>query len=681
MTRGLVLSDGTESIQGIGPKKRERLEVLGIRTAGDLLKHYPFRYRDRRHPVTSDRAAEDRDVLVCGTLVRKNSRPTRNSRVIVECAFKDDGGTFSAVFFGMPFLMKTLQVGEKYSVFGKMKRKNGLAVWTNPEIVLFESEQDVRGIIPVYRCTQGITNKDMGKWVKTVLYEWEDIEKDWIDDKLIQENKLCSRAFAYRNIHFPLGEKEYKYAKYRLSYDELLIYQLAIRKNRAELEDEAIDASVSDASIEAFESSLPFTLTDGQKETIVEIEKDLIAKRPMNRLVQGDVGCGKTAVAEAAIYKVVKAGHQAAFMAPTEILARQHYRKLKEAFEPLGVRVGLLTSGMKASERRELLENLAAGSIDVMVGTHALIQDDVEYNDLMLVITDEQHRFGVNQRKSLVRKGKGVNVLVMSATPIPRTLAATVYGDMDFSIIRSKPANRLPIITRAFTRGTRAKAYAQVRAELEKGRLAYVVAPSIDSDDEDISSVEKLYDELSKQFKGYKVALIHGKMSKEEKEKIMLDFAAGKIKLLIATVVIEVGIDVPGASVIVIEGSDRFGLAQLHQLRGRVGRSDNQSYCCLINYSNSETAAQRTDAMVRLSDGFDISEEDYRLRGPGDLMGTMQHGAYQSRILSLCNHEQLLNATIRDADRILTDPSLIIDMSEVDRVIQAATQTDNSDII
>lgn len=681
MTSGLVFSNDVENIQGIGPKKRDRLEVLGIRTVGDLIRHYPFRYRDRRQPVTSDIAAEDRDVLVCGTLTRKNSRPIRGSRVIVECAFRDDGGTFSAVFFGVQYIAKTLQIGQRYAVFGKMKRRNGLAVWTNPEIVLCDSEQDLREIVPVYRCTRGITNKDIGKWVRTALYQWDDIEKDWLDDSLIKENNLCSRAYAYRNIHFPQGEKEYKYAKYRLSYDELLIYQYIIRRNRAALDNESLDASVEDTDISLFEETLPFALTDGQKDAVRQIEEDLISKRPMNRLVQGDVGCGKTAVAECAIYKVVKAGHQAAFMAPTEILARQHYNKLQEAFEPLGIRTSLLTSGMKASERRSLLADLADGQIDVIVGTHALIQDDVEYNDLMLVITDEQHRFGVNQRKSLVRKGKGVNVLVMSATPIPRTLAATVYGDMDYSIIRTKPANRLPIITRAFTKGTRAKAYAQVRRELDKGRLAYVVAPSIDSDNEDISSVEKLYEELSKQFKGYKAALIHGRMAREDKEKIMLDFAAGRIQMLIATVVIEVGIDVPDASIIVIEGCDRFGLAQLHQLRGRVGRSDNQSYCCLINYSSSDAAAERTDAMVRLADGFEISEEDYRLRGPGDIMGTMQHGAYQSRILSLSRNEHLLNASIRDAERIIEDPSLIVDNSEIESVLNRITESDNSEII
>lgn len=681
MTKGLTLRDDVSRVQGVGPKKRERLSALGINTVGDLLKHYPFRYRDRRNSVLARDAREDRDVLAIGELIRKNARNARGNRAVIECTFKDDGGTFCAVFFGMQFLMKSLEIGSSYAVFGKMKRRNGMAIWTNPEITLEGSEQDLRMILPVYRCTQGLTNKELSKFTRHALYEWEDIEKDWLSDKLLSERHICSRAYAYRNIHYPRGENEYKFAKYRLGYDELLIYQLAIRNNRQMLNDGAIDASIEDTPIDDFIAALPFELTDGQASTIREIEEDLTSSRPMNRLVQGDVGCGKTAVAEAAIYKVVRAGHQAAYMAPTEILARQHYKKLSSDLEPLGIKVRLLTSGMKAAERRTIIAELASGDINVMVGTHALISKDVDYSDLRLVITDEQHRFGVNQRRDLARKGEYVNVLVMSATPIPRTLAATVFGDMDFSIIRTKPANRLPIITRVHSKNSRERAYVTVRDELDKGRLAYVVAPSIDSDSEDITSVEKLYDELSKKFKGYKVGLIHGKMPKEDKERIMLEFASRRIQLLVATVVIEVGIDVPDASVIVIEGSDRFGLAQLHQLRGRVGRSEHQSYCCLINYSQSENATLRMDAMVRLSDGFDISEEDYNLRGPGDLMGTMQHGNYQSRILSLCRQESLLNAAIEDAERIIEDPSLVVDMGEVERVIAMATVTDNSDII
>lgn len=680
MAKVLTFTSDVASIAGVGPKKKARLEVLDIHTVADLLEHYPVRYKDRRQAVLSSKASEDRDTLVEGVLVRKSSRPLSGRRTIVECVFKDAGGTFSAVFFSMPYIMNTLATGSTYAIFGRMKRRNGLAVWTNPEIAISGSENDLRGIQPVYRCTQGLSSKEIAKYVRTALDSLnEDIE--WLDNIIIEDNKLCSREFALRNIHFPAGEKEYKYAKYRLGYDELLIYQLAIRRNRLNITSNSDDASIEAIDIAPFVNSLPFELTEGQAMALTDIERDLEDRRPMNRLVQGDVGCGKTVVAEAAIYKVAKAGFQAAFMAPTEILARQHYHKLKEELGAFGIEVRLLTSGMKTTERREILAGLADGSVDVAVGTHALIIDDVVYNNLSLVITDEQHRFGVNQRKSLVRKGRAVNVLVMSATPIPRTLAATVFGDMDFSIIRSKPASRLPIITKALDEASRGRAYSAAKAEMDKGHKVYVVAPSIDSEDGELTSVEKLYDELKKKFKGYKLALIHGRMSKADKERIMADFAEGHVQMLVATVVIEVGIDVADASLIIIENSERFGLAQLHQLRGRVGRSALQSYCYLINYSRSQTSTDRMNAMVRLQDGFEISEEDYRLRGPGDIMGTMQHGSYQSRILSLCRNENMLNAAIRDADAILNDSIIRVDLGELERRLTSRSDTDNSDII
>ncbi len=667
------------AIRGIGPKKKERLEHMGIRTVYELLAHYPVRYRDRRHPVPSTSVLENKDVLVQGILLKKNQRRLSGRKSIVECVLKDASGTFSAVFFNMPYIMNSLNIGTEYTVFGRMKRRNGLAVWTNPEIAELNSASDIRGIIPVYRCTQGITSRELGKYCSLALNA-ADSDCEWLSEELIEDNKLCSREFALRNIHFPSDEQAYKYARFRLSYDELLAYQIAVRRSRLEQEDRSRDASLDDCDINPFIENLPFELTEGQRSAIDDIEKDLTDCRPMNRLVQGDVGCGKTVVAEAAIYKTVSAGMQAAFMAPTEILAKQHFVKLSSDFEQYGFRVCLMTSGMKAAERREILAGLASGDIDIAVGTHALLTEDVEYSKLALVITDGQHRFGVNQRKTLVNKGRAVNVLVMSATPIPRTLGATVFGDMDFSIIRSKPADRLPIITKALDPASRARAYASAKAEMDKGHSVYVVAPSIDSEDDDITSVEKLYEELKGRFKSYSCGLIHGRMSKDEKERIMHSFAVGDIQMLVATVVIEVGIDVPSASVIIIENSERFGLAQLHQLRGRVGRSELQSYCFLINYSRSQSAIDRANAMVRLQDGFEISEEDYRLRGPGDLMGTMQHGTYQNRILSLCRNEKMLDAAVRDADRILSG-EVYADMAEVARRIVSVNQTDNSEII
>ena len=463
-------------------------------------------------------------------------------------------------------------------------------------------------------------------------------------------------------------------------YEQLLTYQLAIRLSRKIIESSTDDSSVPDVSIRPFIEKLPFALTEGQVKCICDIEKNLISSRPMNRLVQGDVGCGKTVVAEAAVYKCAVSGMQSAMMAPTEILARQHFERLSTDLEPYGIKVVMLISGMKASERRQALADISSGKAKVIVGTHAIIQKDVEFSDLALVITDEQHRFGVNQRKTLARKGRGVNVLVMSATPIPRTLAATVFGDMDFSIIRTRPEGRKKIITRALDRSGRERAYRAVADEIKSGNLAYIIAPSIDSEEDDLSSVMQLYTEIKERFPGSGVALLHGRLSKDEKESIMDDFSSRRVSILVATVVIEVGIDVPDATIIVIENSERFGLAQLHQLRGRVGRSDRQSYCYLINYSSSESAVARAHAMAEISDGFEISEADYRLRGPGDIMGTVQSGNYSRDIISLCRYTDILEAAISDADSIMQSPDGA-DLDHVYAYMKAVKASDNSDIL
>ncbi|MBE6041584.1 MAG: ATP-dependent DNA helicase RecG [Clostridiales bacterium] len=675
----LQLTDDIAKLKGIGNKKKQALSAHGIVTVGDLLNWYPVRYKDRRNVIRAIEAAEDRDCLVSGELRKIQIRPLSGRRSLVECTLNDGSCVFFAAFFNMPYLRKSLKTGSRYILFGKMKNRNGRRVWVNPEMSIEGSERDIRGIIPVYRSIAGVSNPNLTGLIKTALAETEDTE-DWIGSGLLSERRLCDQSFAFRNIHFPQSERHYKAARYRIIYEQLLLYQLAVRLSRMDIESDAGDSSIEDADITPFIDSLPFALTEGQERCIKDIEADMTASRPMNRLVQGDVGCGKTVVAEAAIYKCAAAGLQSAMMAPTEILARQHYERLSEDLGKFGMSVVLLTSGMKAAERREILGEIADGTAKVVVGTHAVIQKDVIFSDLGLVITDEQHRFGVNQRKLLARKGRGVNVCVMSATPIPRTLAATVFGDMDFSIIRTRPADRKTIITRALTPDSRERAYTAVRRELEAGNLAYIVAPSIDSEDDDMSSVMQLYNEICERFKGYKAALLHGRMGRDEKEAVMNDFASGKSRILVATVVVEVGIDVSDATIMVIENSERFGLAQMHQLRGRVGRSNKQSYCYLINYSKSENAAARAKAMAEMSDGFEISEEDYRLRGPGDIMGTMQSGNYSRDILMLCRYTDILELAMQDADRIIADPSGT-DMDHVRSYMESAAQADNSDIL
>lgn len=679
------LSDSVNKIKGVGAKKQQILETMGINTIYDLLEHKPFRYQNRLNRTPFMDVPEDKDVLIGGVLINKRLRSIGRGRTMLECALRDESGIFHAIFFNMPFLEKNLRLGADYTLFGKMKWRNGAKTIVNPEMSLTGSTRDVRGIIPVYRRSAGITSNELSKLIR-IISEKLDESCEWISDELLEKNNLAPEDYAYKNIHFPENGAAYNRAKFRLIYDKLLAFQYSVLQNRRFLDEECGNARIEPVDIKTFTESLPFNLTKGQQNAINDIEQDLLSSRAMNRLVQGDVGCGKTIVAEAAIYHAVSAGWQAAFMAPTEILARQHYAKLREELGKFGMSTTLLVSGLKAAERREIIDGISNGDIDVVVGTHALIQSDVDFVKLGLVITDEQHRFGVNQRKVLAGKAEAVNVLVMSATPIPRTLAATVFGDMDFSVIKSKPSNRKEIITRCVTEKSRERAYADVYKEIKYGNKAYIVAPSIEeNEDKELTSAEALYDEIKLKFKSFKVGLIHGRLDKSEKERIMNDFATGTIDILVSTVVIEVGIDVPEATVIVIENAERFGLSQLHQLRGRVGRNDLQSYCYLVCYSDSENAVSRMNAMVTMSDGFEISEEDYRLRGAGDLMGTMQHGYGGNSFYDLFGYDKILKLATADAESILSmnqnELNRIVDINQLQLRTKNIMVQDNSNII
>ncbi len=674
----LEFNSPVTEIKGIGNKKKDLLENLNIFTAGDMLRHFPFRFRDRRKFLSPVMASDGSEILTSGILIRKGNRRISGGRSMSTITFRGDNYSFVAVFFNMPYLMKSLNVGTEYSVFGKVSHRNGMAVFTTPEITEKGSEQDRLGIIPVYHCTAGITTRDFIKWETEILKNCGSLDKEWLGETLAEERKLCSQRYAYTNAHFPESEHKFAAARYRLVYEELLVYQVALRSEEAEREEDR-NGKMDFTDPSEFIKSLPFTLTSGQRNAVEDIRKDLAKEKPMNRLIQGDVGCGKTVVAEAAVYLAFRNGKQSAVMAPTEILARQHFHDMSQAFEKFGIRTGLLVSSMKESDKKRILEQLCDGDIDLIVGTHSLLGEKVVFHNLGLVVTDEQHRFGVRQRRALAEKSSGVNVLVMSATPIPRTLASTVFGSMDFSTIEMKPASRLPVITRGLTGKTRNKAYAAVRDQLSKGHQAYVVAPSID-EDENLNSAMKLYNELKEKFRGYKVSLIHGRMGKDQKEEIMWAFARGESDILVSTVVIEVGINVPGATIIVIENSERFGLAQLHQLRGRVGRNDLQSYCYLINYGSSSQSEERVRIMTETSDGFIIAREDYRLRGPGDIMGTMQHGA-AAEVSNLLRYQDILEAAGDDALKIISGSYKDLDMNEMNRRIGKLSVVDNSNVI
>lgn len=652
----LKLSDDVASVRGIGKKKKELLGKLEIATIRDLMDRFPVRYRDWRWNWFSKDLEDGGEYRVAGKLERKrfSAYGGRNGKTpMLECIFRDGYGQYKVWFYNMPFMDKNLRLNKGYVVFGKCRRRgwDDLPIFDNPEICQEGSAKDLerKGYLPVYGCTAGVTTNDFNRWIKYALQVLE-YDAEWIPEDVIRKRKLCTEKYKYEQLHFPESLQGYRIARSRYIYENLFLYQLVTQWNRAQLCHEAGDSSVAETDLTPFLEKLPFELTEGQKSAVRDIQQDLSSSRPMNRLVQGDVGCGKTAVAETALYRVAAAGGQCAFMAPTEILARQHHEKLSKDFEPLGIRCVLLISALSAPEKKKVLQEIREGTADVVVGTHAIIQENVIFQNLELVITDEQHRFGVNQRRLLMEKSRIPNVLVMSATPIPRTLQATVYGDMDFSMIRSRPAERKSIITRVVNHRLRSKAYAQVKKEVQGGNRAYIVAPAID-EGEEMVSVTALYREVKNWFSPAVVTVLHGRMDPSEKERVMAEFAEGKIQVLVSTVVIEVGIDVPEATVMVIENADRFGLAQLHQLRGRVGRSNRQSYCWLVNYSDSEGAADRLQIMQETDDGFLISEEDYRLRGPGDVHGTMQHGS-MSVLGEFLKYEHILQYAREDVEEM-----------------------------
>ena len=657
----MELKSPVSGVKGIGPKKTELLSRLKIHTIEDLLYFFPRKYEDRTRVWTIMEAPFDRDVLICGRVVSKKlpGNPYLKKapmRVVVE----DNTGAVELVFFNARYIAGQFQVGEEYTLFGKITLNKGKRQMAHPEFHRTGEKDDVRGILPVYPLTEGVSQHQMRSWQAAALPCAKDIE-EWLPNHVVMTRHLCSPSYAVENIHFPQDARKVKESRYRLVFEELLVLQTGlfyIKKGRSSQSEGIIIPKT--VSVQPFLDRLPFQLTEGQKKVWKEIEADLAAHKPMNRLVQGDVGSGKTAVAEMALFKAAKAGFQGVMMAPTELLAKQHLASLRRDLTPLGLRVEMLSSSTKAKERRQLLSALEQGEIHVLVGTHAIIQPDVKFHKLGLVITDEQHRFGVNQRALLTEKGQNPNVLVMTATPIPRTLAVILFGDLDISIIDTMPAGRKPVKTHLRYNDSRGKVYDFVASQVAEGRQCYVVAPLIEESEAlDCRSAEELFEEISAKYPKLRVALVHGAMKQQEKDGVMERFAAGGIDILVSTVVIEVGIDVANATVMVIENCERFGLAQLHQLRGRVGRSSLQSHCILICGKESEVSAKRNEIMVNSSDGFTIAEEDLKLRGPGEIFGTRQHGLPELNIADLVKHVDVLEEVKEVAlDVLEEDPYL-----------------------
>jgi len=648
-------------IKGIGQKKAELLKKLNIETVADLINLYPRSYQDRRYITPISQLVPGNTYLVRAHIINiVNNKFSYGKKKTLKITADDGSGRMEAVFFNAGFMANAFTAGEEYLFYGRVNKgyANRLQM-THPEFSQ-AAKETLRGIIPVYPLTEGISQNEMRKWQRELNTYAENAE-EFLPADIINRNNLCSYSYALSNIHFPKDEQKFKEARYRLVFDEMLQLQtglLAIKKaSSGKNNGIAFDKKIK---TDDYIKSLPYPLTRAQQKAAGEIISDMESKNVMSRLVQGDVGSGKTAVAEIAMYKAVKCGFQTVLMAPTEILARQHFEGIKERFSAFGIRTGFLSGSVTKTQRETILEMIKTGSLDVIIGTHAIIQPDVKFKNLGLVITDEQHRFGVNHRMLLGQKGKNPDQIVMTATPIPRTLAVILYGDLDISVIDELPPGRQSITTKTVDETRRIDAYRFVKGQIEKGRQAYVVAPLIeDSDTINVRSAESVYDELHRFFSENTVALLHGEMKQKEKDDIMERFKNRKIDILVSTVVIEVGINVPNATVMVIENSERFGLAQLHQLRGRVGRGEHKSYCILINSSKSEIAAQRAEIMINTSDGFIIAEKDLELRGPGEFFGTRQHGVPDLKIANLVKHIDMLETVKKESLVILAEDPLL----------------------
>jgi len=657
-----VLNENIQFVKGIGPKKAEKMARLGIFTVKDALYYFPRQFEDRSRQKKIFQLEEGEKTGVRVKIDRINS-VSRRKFSITEFYVSDDTGKAKLVFFNKAYLRNTFRVGDIVKVFGSVKNNLGpVTELHNCEIEYDKLDKNTGIIVPVYSLTAGVGNKEVMGMIRNI-FESSDISIDeYLPKWLVDKYNLCGVDFAIKNMHFPEKKENVKIAMYRLIFEELLFLQLGLFTVKGNNKVGKGIRFQRHNDMDKIEEKLPFKLTRAQQKAYDEIIEDMTSDRIMNRLVQGDVGSGKTVVAQLALANCVLNGYQGAYMAPTEILAKQHMESFKDFFEGTGIRVEVLTGSSTKKEAREILEDLASGQVDILIGTHALIEDRVEFASLGLVITDEQHRFGVNQRGRLTSKSENPDVLVMTATPIPRTLALILYGDLDISIIDELPPGRKPIETLAIEKRKRESYYmSKVRSEIEKGRQVYVVCPLVEeSETLDLKSASEVYDELRYDFfKDLRVGLLHGKMKASEKDQVMEAFKNHELDILVSTTVIEVGVNVPNASLMIIENAERFGLAQLHQLRGRVGRGSEKSYCTLIYGSKTEICRHRMAIMEETNDGFKISEKDLELRGPGDFFGTRQHGLPELRVANLFKHMKILRLVQKEAREIYAqDPAL-----------------------
>ena len=660
----LRLADRLDTLPGIGPARARGLEKLGLVTVEDLLRCYPRSYEDRRKFSTV--AAAPVDIPVCLELLV--AEPPRLSRIrkgleLVKARLVDDTGSLTATFFNQTYMKDALRPGETYIVYGKVEGPPGRRQMTNPVCERSDRVRFTGCILPVYALTHGISNNLLAGLARRCVDECAGQMEEVLPGPLRREHALAAAEFACRSIHFPRDEEALELARRRLIFEELFCLTCGMTLLRTR-RDEAAGVPFTIPPVEEFLALLPFPLTGAQRRVMDEIAADVSAGPPMNRLVQGDVGSGKTMVAAYGAWLAAKNGRQCALMAPTELLAEQHFRSLAPLLEQASLRVGLLTGAVKGRARKELLAALAAGELDLLIGTHALLSEGVDYAELGLVITDEQHRFGVAQRAALSAKARRPpHVLVLSATPIPRTLSLVIYGDLDVSVIDELPPGRTPVQTFVVGEDKRQRMYGFVRKLVGEGRQAYIVCPAVEEGEDEgaglkaaASYARSLQTEV---FPDLRVGLVHGKMKPREKDAVMTAFAGGELDVLVSTTVIEVGVDVPNAALMVVENADRFGLSQLHQLRGRVGRGKHQSYCVLVTSTRNPDSRARLKVLTRTTDGFQIAEEDLKLRGPGDFFGQRQHGLPQLRIADLAGDMRALKEAQLAARELLErDPGL-----------------------
>ncbi|MBQ3090368.1 MAG: ATP-dependent DNA helicase RecG [Oscillospiraceae bacterium] len=688
------LTDSIQILPGIGPARAKRLEKLGILSLRDLLFWFPRNYEDRRELFSIAEAPEDRSVCV-RAMVATPPRAThiRKGLELVKVSVVDDRETMEITFFNQAYVRTALTPGMVCIFFGSVQRKGRRYTMTNPVFEPEEGQRFTQCIMPVYPLTAGISNNLLAGALRRVLEDCTDQLEEPLPREILRRHQLAQVGYAVRTVHFPPSWEELEVAKRRLVFEELFLLSLGLSMLKGSgLRRQGI--ACASHPLKNYTDTLPFTLTDAQLRTIGEAFDDMTSGRAMNRLVQGDVGSGKTVVGAACAWLMAKNGCQSALMAPTEILAEQHWKTLSPLLERSGQTVALLTGSTRAKERRELLARLEAGEIDLLIGTHALLTQNVVFRRLGLVITDEQHRFGVGQRSALVGKhqqGEQPHVLVMSATPIPRTLALIVYGDLDVSVIDQRPPGRQEVQTLLIGEDKRQRMYGFIRKQVEEGHQVYLVCPAVEESEGmallpggELKNVTDYARELRESvFPDLKIGLLHGKLKPKEKEAAMAAFARGETQLLVATTVIEVGVDVPNATLIVIENAERFGLSQLHQLRGRVGRGSSQSYCVLVSSARGQEARQRLRALCATNDGFQIAEEDLKLRGPGDFFGSRQHGLPPLKVADLAGDTRVLYEAKQAAQSLLEeDPQLSLPghrqiRSRVEQLFEANRDTFN----